>query len=77
MGLVFLFLKIFPAFGISLAFVFFDLARNFKRKGNKAWIGLVGLSAVMLLASVAWVVFRGDRNSDLLFSRIVEGLRIR
>ncbi|NDG83560.1 MAG: hypothetical protein EBX52_00805 [Proteobacteria bacterium] len=77
MGLVFLFLKIFPAFGISLAFVFFDLARNFKRKGNKAWIGLVGLSAVMLLASVAWVVFRGDRNSDLWFSRIVEGLRIR
>jgi|GEM_PF-1101661 len=75
MGLVFLFLKIFPAFGISLAFVFFDLARNLKRKGNKAWIGLIGISALLLAASAAWFVFRGDRNADLWFARLLEGLR--
>jgi hypothetical protein len=77
MGLVFLIIKIFPVFGISLAVLCFDLARDLKRKGNKAWIGIILLSFIMLILSGLWVFYRGDRHADLWFTRILEWMRVR
>ncbi len=77
MGLVFLLIKIFPFFGISFGIIFFDLARSLKRKGNKSWIGLLLVSFFMFFASLAWVFFRGDRNADLWFARLMEWLQFK
>jgi hypothetical protein len=70
MSLLFLMIKVFPAFGLSLGFIFFDIARSFKRKGNKAWIGFILVSGFFVASSGAWVYFRGDRNADLWFGRV-------
>ncbi len=75
MGVVFLVLKVFPAFGGALAVLFFDFARNFRRKGNKIWIGFLLLAVLMVALTVAWFLFRGDRNADLWFSYFLEWVR--
>jgi hypothetical protein len=71
MGLVFLFIKIFPVFGISLGVIFLDISRSMKRRGSKGWLGLLGLSVVFFVLTAAWIFFRGDRNADLWFSRMI------
>jgi hypothetical protein len=77
MSLFFLVLKIFPFFGISLGVVFLDLARNLKRKGNKSWMGMIFMSALMMGATGAWVYFRGDKNADFWFARLSAWLQVR
>ena len=77
MGLVFLFIKVFPAFGLSLGVIFLDLARNMKRKGGKAWIGLLLVSVFFFLLTGAWIFFRGDRNADLWFGRLLGWLQMK
>ena len=69
---MFLFIKIFPIFGFTLTIVCIDLARYFKRKANRAWIGMMLLAAIFSASSVAWVVFRGDKNADNWFRYITE-----
>lgn len=51
-----------------------DLARNFKRKGNRAWIGMLTFSGVFFLATAAWAFFRGDKNADAWFRFITDWL---
>jgi len=77
MGLVFLFIKIFPFFGISLGIIFLDLARSMKRKGSKSWLGLLVLCLSMFLVTAAWIFFRGDRNADIWFARLMEWLQFK
>jgi hypothetical protein len=77
MGLVFLVIKIFPFFGISFGVIFLDLSRSMKRKGGKSWIGLLFVSAMMFLTTAAWVFFRGDRNADLWFARLMDWLQFK
>jgi hypothetical protein len=71
MGLVYLFIKIFPIFGVALGIVSIDLARNFKRKGNRAWIGMVLFSIFFFVMTGLWIYFRGDRNADVWFSHFL------
>lgn len=75
MGLIFLFIKVYPVFGISLAVLSFDLARNFKRKGNRAWVGMVAFGAFFVISSIVWAVLRGDRNADKWFSGLLAWLQ--
>ena len=75
MGLVYLFIKIFPVFGIALTILFSDLTRNFKRKGNRAWIGTLLFGSIFVAASIVWVVFRGDKNADLWFRMLSDWLK--
>ena len=74
MGLIYLFIKIFPFFGLSLTVVGFDLARNFRRKGNRAWYGMIVFSLFFAAASVLWIVYRGDKNADYWFRRVTDWL---
>jgi putative effector of murein hydrolase len=74
MGLTYLFIKIFPFFGIALTVVAFDLARNFRRKGNRAWIGTIAFSLLFALMTLAWIGFRGDKNADLWFRFLTDWL---
>jgi hypothetical protein len=77
MGLVFLLIKIFPVFGISFGFIFIDLARTLKRKGSKAWPGLLLISGMMWLSTAAWIFLRGDKNADQWFARLLEWLQFK
>ena len=70
MGLIYLFIKVFPFFGIALIFLTIDLARNFKRKGNPTWIGMIAFSVIFMIATILWIVFRGDKNADYWFKAI-------
>ncbi len=76
MSIVFFFLKLYPFFGIALTFLCVDLARSFKRRVNRAWIGMVAFGFIFFSSTVLWVVFRGDRNADLWFARLVEWLQV-
>jgi putative effector of murein hydrolase len=67
MSLIYLFIKIFPIFGLSISIAAFDLARNFRRKGNKAWIGMIAFSGVFVLLTLAWIWFAGYKNADAWF----------
>ena len=71
---MFFFLKLYPFFGIAMTFLCFDLARNFKRRANRAWIGMTAFGFIFFSFTVLWVVFRGDRNADQWFARLVEWL---
>ncbi len=77
MSLVFFFLKIFPFFGIALTVLFFDLARTFKRRGNRAWMGMILFGIFSLGLTAAWVYYRGDKNADRWFGHLVAWLHQR
>ena len=77
MSLVFLFIKIFPVFGISLGIIFLDLARGMKRKGGKSWMGLLFVSVLHFFLTGAWIVFRGDRNADHWFAQLLNWLQFK
>jgi hypothetical protein len=71
MSIVYLFIKIYPFFGISLGVLCTDLSRALKRRANKAWVGLMLFSIVFYVSAVVWLIFRGDKNADAWF----EGLQ--
>jgi len=76
MSPLYLFIKVYPAFGIALGFFFFDLARTLKRGANKAWIGVAGVSILCFATTVLWIFNRGDRHADQWYQRAVEWLRV-
>jgi len=67
MGIVYLFMKLYPVFGISLGVLLIDLSRSMKRRKNKAWIGLLLFAVLFFATSVIWLALRGDKNADLWF----------
>jgi len=70
MGIVYLFIKLYPVFGISLGVLLIDLTRSMKRRKNKAWVGLLLFAILFFASSVIWLVFRGDKNADLWFKEM-------
>ena len=75
MSLFYLLLKVFPAFGLGFGVFCFDISRNLKRKGNKAWIGIALIAVVNLALTGIWIYFRGDRHADLWFGRVMDWLQ--
>jgi len=47
-----------------IAFVFFDFARNLRRKGKTSWIFCALIALVIVLTMVLWGVYRGDQNAE-------------
>ena len=77
MSFIYLFIKIYPFFGLSMAFVCLDLARNFKRKGDAKWIAFLAMSFLSLVTTALWIYFRGDKNTEiwiLNFQHWVQGV---
>ena len=68
MSLLFLFIKLYPFFGLSLGVLLVDLSRTLKRRGNKAWGGLFMFALLFFASTAVWLFFRGDKNADLWFS---------
>ena len=63
--------RIFPAWAIPIAFIFWELGVYFRRRAEPSqhicW-GIVGLFSV---ATLLWVFFRGDLNSDIWVRALV------
>jgi hypothetical protein len=76
MSPLYLFIKVYPAFGIVLGFFFFDLARTLKRGANKAWMAVIAISLLCFVTSVLWLVGRGDRNADQWYHTIMSWFRV-
>jgi hypothetical protein len=76
MSLLFLLIKVYPAFGVALGVFFFDAARTLRRGANKAWMGVIVISLLFFVTSVLWIVYRGDRNADQWYQRVVEWFRV-
>jgi hypothetical protein len=75
MGLLYTILKIYPAFGISIALVSYDLFRNFRRKGSKVWIPMLGILIFSVVSTVLWLIFRGDKNAEIWYQAVVNTFR--
>ncbi len=69
MSLIYLVMKLYPVFGISLAFLFFDLGKSLRRKGSRGWFGMLVFSVVFLASAIGWGVLRGDKNADAWFTQ--------
>ena len=70
MSVIYLFLKIFPFFGISFGILSFDLARNMRRKANVAWVPILMFSIACLALTGVWFYFHGFINADRWFLAI-------
>jgi hypothetical protein len=75
MGILYLFIKIYPVFGLLLGVLLIDFARNAKRKNNKAWIGMTLFASFFFITALIWLGFRGDKNADLWFNGMTAWFR--
>ena len=70
MSLIYMVMKLYPVFGISLTFLFFDLFRNLRRKGNRAYIGMFCFALIFLASTIVWFVLAGYKNADVWFNQL-------
>jgi hypothetical protein len=70
MRYLFAFLRYYPLFAIPLAGVLAELAFFLKRKGAKSHILYWLLTFFLVSTSIAWIVFRGDTESDRWLKKI-------
>jgi hypothetical protein len=75
MSIIYLLFKLYPFFGISLAVLFFDLARHKRRGANPIWMFWAALMVVMCVTTLLWLVFRGDQNADIWFQDLQRSLK--
>ncbi len=64
MHFVFTFVRIYPAWAVPTAFIFFELAIYYRRKNSKMQYYMGGLVGIQLLLLFLWLIFRGDIHSD-------------
>ena len=77
MGAIFIFLKVYPFFGVSLFFLCVDLARTMRRRGQRIWTLFVILGFLFAVTTLLWLVFRGDKHSDEWFVKTLVWLQLR
>jgi hypothetical protein len=58
------FIWLYPVFAFCISVILIDLARTFKKGGNKIWILLVLVAAILVTGIVLWFVYRGDLNAQ-------------
>ena len=75
MSAIYFLVKLYPVLAISFGVVSWDLMRIFRRRENRAWIGMAGITVFCALSSIAWLVFRGDKNADVWFSQLMDWLK--
>lgn len=75
MSVLYLIIKLYPLFGLSMVVLCFDLTRTYRRKANNIWIGFAIFAVIFFLSVCAWVFFRGDLHSEQWFSDFVRQLR--
>jgi hypothetical protein len=72
MHFFFTFARIYPAWAVPTAFIFFELGIYYRRKASKLQYYLWGITAIQILLLLVWLIFRGDINSDLWVRAVVD-----
>lgn len=75
MSILYLVIKLYPLFGLSLTILSFDLARTYRRRVNGVWVGFAIFAVLFFVSVVLWIYFRGDLNSEYWIRAIGEQLR--
>jgi len=75
MSILYIIIKLYPFFGISLGVLSIDLMVSMRRKHNKAWIGFLLFSILFFASSVTWIVLRGDIKADHWYGTANESLK--
>jgi hypothetical protein len=65
MHLIFTALRIYPWWALALAFILAEFAWYLRRKKLKAQFYCMAASTFLILTSILWFIFRGDKNSDI------------
>jgi hypothetical protein len=61
---IFTLARIYPAWAVPIAFIFFELGIYYRRKNSRMQYYLWGLVVLQLLLLLLWIIFRGDIHSD-------------
>ena len=64
MHFFFTLVRIYPAWAVPTAFIFFELGIYYRRKASKFQFYMWGLVGVQSLLLLLWLIFRGDIHSD-------------
>lgn len=72
MHLVFTLARIYPAWAVPTAFIFFELAIYYRRKNSKIQYYMGALVGIQVLLLLLWLLFRGDIHSDLWVRAILD-----
>jgi hypothetical protein len=56
--------RIFPFWALPLAFVLGQLGLHFRRRKFGVQYSFWGMVAILVIASIAWIGFRGDINAE-------------
>lgn len=61
---LFVLLRFYPYWALPAAFVIVELGMHYRRRKQKTQWVVFGISGVLSLTSLLWIVFRGDLHSD-------------
>jgi hypothetical protein len=65
MRLIYLAARLYPYWAIALSMAFIQVGLYYRRLGNAKQWHFFGLTGILLVGLLVWLIFRGDRNSDL------------
>jgi ABC-type polysaccharide transport system permease subunit len=75
MSVLYLIIKLYPLFGLSMAVLCFDLSRSYRRKANSIWIGFAIFTVLFVVSVAAWLFYRGDLHSERWFADFARQFR--
>jgi hypothetical protein len=58
------FIWLYPVFAFCISVIMIDLARAFKKNGNRIWIVLLFFVAILVTGILFWFINRGDLNAQ-------------
>jgi ABC-type polysaccharide transport system permease subunit len=75
MSILYLVIKLYPLFGLSMAILCIDLTRTYRRRLNSIWVGFAIFAVLFIASVILWVFFRGDLNSEKWIRALIETFR--
>lgn len=62
--------RFYPFWAIPLAVIIFQIGVHFRRRARPAQWTCFAMVGVLILTGIAWLVYRGDMNSDRWVRRV-------
>ena len=72
MHIIFTLARIYPAWSLPTAFIFFELVIYYRRKNSKMQYYMGGLVGAQVIILLLWLIFRGDLHSDSWIRALIE-----
>lgn len=68
-------LRYYPFWALPLAFVMVEVALSFRRKKKTSQHYFWVIAGILVISSIAWLAFRGDKKSDRWVENATLGTR--